>query len=452
MSLKTMRRAQKIKEIVPIVNGIFSHMNYVFRTEVTKANLDVLFVTEYGKRNPSPVVEYVQGDTNYGKQLTDAQLTTLAGIILEMYKERWDKLGAIYSINYDPIHNYLDEWEDESEEVLDGESTKLESDTTTYGKTISNSLSRSDSTHIVNDTDETSGSTRTDNLLETETRNTQDSKTQTDNLLQTEGFGKTSTVTNNLTEEISYASTDTTTNNLTQELTHGMQQQRTDNLTETVDQDKTTTQADGSTQSVFPFNSSVNFPTDTDSGTHTGTDTNDVTTHNTGTQTTVDSGKDTTTNIGTQADAHTGKDTTSNTGTQATALSGTNTVANTGTRTVVDNGTGTVSVANTGTTGTSSSHTLDSTVDSTATRNVISSEGTTGSDRLAKSGSSTEDATTTRDRSGRHFGNIGNLTSQKQILEEINLWKWNYMREILNDVKEFCTLPVYLNATEWTLT
>ena len=35
-------------------------------------------------------------------------------------------------------------------------------------------------------------------------------------------------------------------------------------------------------------------------------------------------------------------------------------------------------------------------------------------------------------------------TFQKQIKEEIELWKWNYVATILSDVKEFCCLPVYL--------
>ena len=87
----------------------------------------------------------------------------------------------------------------------------------------------------------------------------------------------------------------------------------------------------------------------------------------------------------------------------------------------------------------------------TLNRTSGSTESFTGSDRVNSSNSSTEDVTTNKDRSGSHSGNIGNITSQKMINEEIKLWKWNYMREILDDLKEFCALPVYLNATEWQI-
>lgn len=42
-----------------------------------------------------------------------------------------------------------------------------------------------------------------------------------------------------------------------------------------------------------------------------------------------------------------------------------------------------------------------------------------------------------------HVGNIGNLTTQQLITQEIELWRWNFIQEVLNDVKDFLTLPVY---------
>ena len=84
MSLPEMRRAQRVKEIFPAVNGLFSKMNYTFRQEVTKSNLDIMFVTNYGNRNPSPVVEFVQTDAHYGEALTSQQLTELAGMVVKM--------------------------------------------------------------------------------------------------------------------------------------------------------------------------------------------------------------------------------------------------------------------------------------------------------------------------------------------------------------------------------
>lgn len=49
----------------------------------------------------------------------------------------------------------------------------------------------------------------------------------------------------------------------------------------------------------------------------------------------------------------------------------------------------------------------------------------------------------TRLRDFTHVGNIGNLTTQQLITQEIELWRWNFIQEVLNDVKDFLTLPVY---------
>lgn len=43
-----------------------------------------------------------------------------------------------------------------------------------------------------------------------------------------------------------------------------------------------------------------------------------------------------------------------------------------------------------------------------------------------------------------HMGNIGNLTSQKMINEELELRKRIYIQEVINDVKEFVSLSIYL--------
>ena len=75
MGIVTMRKAQQIKQVLPIVNGLFSHMNYTFRTELSKSNLDVMFISDYGRRNVAPIVELIQGEDNYGEVLSSQQLT-----------------------------------------------------------------------------------------------------------------------------------------------------------------------------------------------------------------------------------------------------------------------------------------------------------------------------------------------------------------------------------------
>lgn len=296
---------QKIKTVIPKSNGIFSHMDYEFRAELTKANLDLMFYANYGLRSLSPIVEAIQDEP--GEVLSSEELDALAAVILEMYRVKWDKLGDVYDIEYDPIHNYLDSWEDVNDGMRNEADTDSYTRTDTYG-------------HTVGDTN-----LRTDNLTETVT------------------YGKTET--------------------------------RTDNLSETEDVTTGTTGTGSGANNLYGFNSATAVGHDTNSSSNSSTETVDRDVHNTGTQTNVGSGTDSTANSGTRTDART-----------------------------ITNG---------------------------------------GTDGRTYSETSSEAESDHRARSGSHSGNIGNLTSQKQILEEIALWRWKYMSEILNDVKEFCTLPLY---------
>lgn len=367
-----------MQDVIPLINGIFGHMNYTFKGDVTKTTLDYRFGTEFGNKNPSPGVTRILGDDD--GPLTDEKLNFLAQVILETYKARWDRLGAVYDIEYDPIHNFLDEWEDTSSEVRDFDGSTQDTETLEYGKVETLDKTRTDNLANSETTTYNKTDTRTDNLTELETRNLASSDSRTDNLMQTDTYGHTST--------------------------------RTDNLSEVVDEDRTNSGTESGSKGVYGFNSSSSVPSDTSSSSNSGTETIDRTTTNTGTQATAEGGSDTKANTGTQSS--TGTDT------------GTVTTANTGT----------MATAQTGTVGVAGSNTGTQDTDQTITNS--------GVDTTRKTGSTQEDETTDRDRSGRHFGNIGNLTSQKQIKEEIELWSWNYVNTILNDVKDFCCLPVYL--------
>ena len=48
-----------------------------------------------------------------------------------------------------------------------------------------------------------------------------------------------------------------------------------------------------------------------------------------------------------------------------------------------------------------------------------------------------------RQRTVTRLGNIGNITSQKMLKEEIDLWQWTYIKQILDDTKELLTLSIY---------
>ena len=373
-----MKKPKTIEKIIPLTNGIFAHMNYNFRAEVSKTTLDFMFGTNYAKKNPSPTVERIMGDDE--EPMSEAKLTFMAQMILEMYKPKWDKMAEIYDIEYDPIHNFLDEWEDTSQEDRDLTGSTQDTKTVEYGKVDTLHSVREDD--LEEDATLTHGTnvTRTDNLTELETRALNSIAQRTDNLLETDTYGKTST--------------------------------RTDNLHEVRDTDTTSSDSGSDADNIYGFNSSVPVGDNTGSSSNTGSNNVDET---------VD-----------------------NTGTQATAEGGSDSRANTGTQSTSGSDTGTVTTANTGTVQNATTGTEHTVTDNTGTRTTDQTNRQSGVDTTRDTGSTHDIESTGRDRSGRHFGNIGNLTSQKQIQEEINLWRWNYVKEILNDVSEFCCLPVYL--------
>ena len=272
----TRRKPQKVKEIFPVVDGLFTKIDFDFG--VTKSLLDVMFVGNYGNKNPSCFVENIQSE--YGEELTSSNLELIAASLMALYSDKWEKLKAVPELEYDPIHNYLDEWEDHS----DG----------TESKTNGISSTRQDA----KGTTVTTTGTRTDNLLETETINESESG------------------------------------------------------------------SNSQTDSVYGFNSSTANPSDASSGSNSKSNT------------------------------------------------GSNSIANTGTQQ------NSQSVVNSG----------------NDTRTLNETDTLSGSD--------------SRDREGWHRGNIGNLTSQKMIKEEIELWKWNFINQVLTDVCDFCTLPIYLKYRE----
>lgn len=376
----------QIKDVLPITNGIFGHCNYNFKYNISKAHLDFLLLAKIGQRNPAPVIDVLheQNEEEMDEMLTSAELTTLAEIMVMTYKQKWDKLGEVYDIEYDPIHNYLDQWEDESESSGERNRTENVDRVDTLGTTVEKSSTRTDNLSELITKDGTDTTTRTDDLTEVAAKDGSDTATRTDDLEET--------VTNNLA----------------------------DGNTRTHDTDKANTGtvtmsgSDVTTDALWGFNSSSAVNSDKSTLEHGQTRTDNLNEAMTGTVT--DSG------------THTGTVTTENDGTETTqtAYNSSVTTTNEGTATTEVEYDSTVTTANTGTQG------------------IVASEETTGTNRRDLDTTEEETTEDTRTRSGKHSGNIGNLTSQKQILEEIELWKWNYVEQILDDAKEFLSLSVYM--------
>lgn len=372
--MNSLRHGQfpRIKDVLPLVNGFWEHVDYEYPDymNINAAQLDYLFLASYGMKNPAPVIDLLHEDPF--SKLTDAELTQLADMMVAYYKPKWDKLAEVYNIEYDPIHNYLHEWEDESDDTRDVD--------VIVDKTV------------------------TDRMGTTVTHNQQ----RTDNLSEATQYGKTNTRTDNLTEATHFGKTNTETNNLSEATQYGKSNLRTDNLSKHNTGTQGTVGTNNNTNSIWGFNSGNAVNSDASSGGDSSTRTDNLTETNTGTVTDALSGTDTTIKTGTVTDALSGTDTLNKTGSVTDTLSGTDTTSNTGTQTV--NG----------------------------------SDATTGTNTREVDETNNTDESGHRERSGKHFGNIGNLTSQKMIKEEIELWKWNFIQSILEDARDFLTLPVYM--------
>lgn len=336
-----MSRNPKLKECLPIVNGIWSHINYEFPDifDLDPSQLDIMFLSNWSMRTVAPIMNVIHDSEAPTPMLSDTELTTLAGIVNGMYKHKWDKLMAVATAEYDPIHNYADMLTETIEYSEAGESSK----------TASGSNS----------------STRTDNLTETATDGRQVQETK--NLTNTETDARQIQDTKNLTE----TQTDLRENLETRNLANSG--------------------SNSSEDGVYGFNSSTAVGDTNTSGSNSGTETGTVNSQNSGTLTTA--------NTGTDTQVHSGNVTTTNTGTDTTVHSGNLTTVNTGTQ------------QNSG--------------------SVSSSE------------SADDEKSGTRNREYTKTGNIGNISTQKLLNEELDLWKYNFICEIMRDVANFISLPIY---------
>ena len=126
---------------------------------------------------------------------------------------------------------------------------------------------------------------------------------------------------------------------------------------------------------------------------------------------------------------NTGTDTMNNTGTETTTNTGTDTMNNTGTDTMENSGTDTMDHTGTDTT----DHTGTDTVDYSGTIKDEYGEGVSGSE--------TENKKDVHD--GRIHGNIGVMTSQAMLSEELQIAEWNLYEHITDLFLSEFIIPIY---------
>ena len=100
-------------------------------------------------------------------------------------------------------------------------------------------------------------------------------------------------------------------------------------------------------------------------------------------------------------------------------------------------GDGTASGSNSGT----ESGTITTTHSGTLTTTNTGTQNNAGSNTYSET--SGDDTTGERSREYTKIGNIGNISTQKLLKEELELWKYNFICEIMRDVANFVSLPIY---------
>lgn len=159
MERSKVQMAQKIKratikDFLPLTNGLWAAINYDFPEEfnIESSQLDIIFLSNWSNRLAAPILNVIHDESSESSKLSTEELALLADMLNGMYKHKWDKLMAAAISEYDPIHNYSDDFEEHIN----------------YGEEVSNTKSSSGTT----------SNTRTDNLTDTKTDSRQIAETR----------------------------------------------------------------------------------------------------------------------------------------------------------------------------------------------------------------------------------------------------------------------------------
>ena len=191
-----------VKTMFPVINGLFSNMDYSFPEilAITKSDLDLRFVTEYGLRTVSPLVSYIHQSSS--ATLSVGELISVSRLILQAYAYKWDKEAAILTLEYDPIHNYSDIYQETMTEGVEGshsftrDMSVTDNTTTTIDTTITDGGSETRSTTRSLLSSVTDGGIESTTVTSSSTSNTSDGGSQ----VTATTLSDTTTRTDNLSE------------------------------------------------------------------------------------------------------------------------------------------------------------------------------------------------------------------------------------------------------------
>lgn len=213
-------------------NGIFTYIKSALSVVPEYLQNSELLNQDYyyrhsGTKSISPIVKHFLNDN--GKLSSDSA-ATIARLIVNAYKDNWDKVYKALTIDYSPIEN-VDETLTETTDTA-GKTTT--SNSSTHSGTDNHSYGGSDTkTNKGTDTNTQSGTDTTKNTGTTENKNVNKDGTST---TTRDIYGYNSEVESNADKEktvVNQTLTDTQTDNLTQTLEHGLSNKEDIDITET---------------------------------------------------------------------------------------------------------------------------------------------------------------------------------------------------------------------------
>lgn len=213
-------------------NGIFTYIKSALSVVPEYLQNAELLNQDYyyrhsGNKTVSPLVKHFLDDK--GKLSSDSA-ATVARLIINAYKDNWDKVYKALTIDYSPIEN-VDETLTETTDTT-GKTTT--SNSNTHSGTDNHSYGGSDTkTNKGTDTNTQSGTDTTKNTGTTENKNVNNNGTST---TTRDVYGFNSDTESNADKEktvVNQTVTDTQTDNLTQTLEHGLSNKEDIDTTET---------------------------------------------------------------------------------------------------------------------------------------------------------------------------------------------------------------------------
>lgn len=94
----------RIKDVLSIEQGFFKFINYTI-DNFTFPQLDLLFLSKYGEREISPIIESLLDEN---QRLSDEKLQVLGDVIRNMFAHSWDSQNTVLTTEYNPLENYYE--------------------------------------------------------------------------------------------------------------------------------------------------------------------------------------------------------------------------------------------------------------------------------------------------------------------------------------------------------